>query len=224
MTFPLLQFAAPVLIENVIKGNYIHMPGLDYQEVLSLLYPKSNGPSLTVDTAACQLYLIADSLMRNPVHPTIWELYLLPFLAQQNGYYKEDHRAILETSIVRQSYQVSANIRLIWLFFALSLSVVLCCTVISYFAGSTIPETTEFPEFDLGSKFKGTDQEGIKKFAEISRLIQGDDKNPPEKTKIRNLPKTLAGYTVRVQSEDQWVDTENRRTGAYVLGVTHEPV
>jgi hypothetical protein len=217
MTFSLEQGAVPVLIENIVEGNYIRMHADDYLQVLDSLYPTGRSPY--DNSSSCALFGIALNLLRTPLNPAKWEVYLLPFLAQQNGIYSDDQRPTLETTITRQSYRISANIISIWTFFALTLSVVISCTILSCYAGYTpIPDTCPFPEFDIASKLgrPGINGEvGLTTFANVSaRMVEG---------KTRDLPKLFGDFTVitRGKYDDEgWIDSENRFAGGIELEET----
>jgi hypothetical protein len=214
MTFPLLPEAGPALIENIVEGDYVRLTADDYMEVLDHLYPK--GPSTYNDSASCQLFVIAYSIMYSTVHPVIWDLYLLPLLAQQNIHYRDhDQRPMLETTIRRQSYRISANIISLWGFFGLTLFVVISCAIVSYSAGfGPIPDTSRFPEFDIASKLErtGTDGDaGIITFADVSALMMTK--------KTLDLPELIGDFIVVAQKKHkkQWIAPENRVAGAIPL-------
>ena len=140
----------------------------DYLRVLDSLYPVGGTPYDF--STPCALFSISFNLLHGQQNPSRWEVYLLPFLAQQNAIYDPDLRPTLETAVRRYSYRILANVKSLWIFFGVITSVIISCILLSCRNQRFwVPETCPSPEFDLASKLK--DQIGMTTFWELSTQI-----------------------------------------------------
>jgi len=170
ITFSFRQQAVPVLIENQVEGHYIRIRADDYLGVLDNLYPAGGTPYDF--SMSCALFGIAFPLLHSSQNPSKWEVYLLPFLAEQNVPYVPDRRPILETTVRRQSYLISVNATSLWIFFGLTTATIVSCLILScYNRKFQVPDTCPFPEFDLASRLRGQDKAEMMKFSKLARRI-----------------------------------------------------
>ena len=118
---------------------------------------------------SCALFGIAFPLLHSSQNPSKWEVYLLPFLAQQNVPYFPNRRPILETAVRKQSYQISVNVTSLW---GLTTATIVSCLILSrYNRKFQVPDTCPFPEFDLASRLRGQDRAEMTTFSNLARRI-----------------------------------------------------
>ena len=160
----------------------------DYLRVLDSLYPVGGTPYNF--TSRCALFSMSFNLLHSQQNPSRWEVYLLPFLAQQNALY--DQRPTLENVVKRYSYRILADIKSLWIFIGVTTFVIISCLLLSCWNHrfQRVPETCLSPEFDLASKLNLKDQIEATPFGKLSTRVANKDFQG------------LKNCTITIQNED----------------------
>jgi hypothetical protein len=195
LTYPLQVNAVPIKVENVVEQDYVQILDSDYLQVLDQLYPAA--ASNFTESSDCSLFTLAFSMLSAGNVSQIWEVFLLPILAQQNLIYKDVVQPLLKTSVLRADYRIVPNIVALAMFLGLTSFVVGVCGILIIYSGSTsVPRRGLFPEFELVCKYLGEGPGNAKSvmLTELCATIR--------KAKWRTMPERLRNYHVHYGKDD----------------------